>query len=136
MLFSALVACTAVWMMLSPYLGLESGLRAAAVVAAGIAALVLAPLRITSSTARWSTAALGLALGLLNFGPAAPVGSLASLGTCAVLLIIGGIAPEPVAVAPARAAEEITTRTVASASTSRPGVRVPAGRRALGGALA
>jgi hypothetical protein len=135
MLFSALVACTAVWLMVSPYLGLESGFRAATVVTAGIAALILAPLRITSSTARWSTAALGLALGLLNFGPTAPPGSLANLGTCAVLLIIGGIAPDPVAV-PAHAAEEITAKTAAPASASVPGVRLPAGRRALGGAMA
>jgi len=136
MLFSALVACTAVWMMVSPYLGLESGFRAAAVVVAGIAALILAPLRITSSTARWSTAGLGLALGLLNFGPAAPLGSLADLGTCAVLLIIGGIAPEPVAAVPARVAEEITAETMAPARASAPGVRLPTGRRALGGATA
>ncbi|HEY8925336.1 MAG TPA: hypothetical protein VIU64_13205 [Polyangia bacterium] len=134
MLFSALAACTAVWMMVSPYLGLESGLRATAIVAAGIAALILAPLRMTSPTARWSTAALGLALGLLNFGPTAPLASLANLGTCAVLLIIGGIAPEPVAI-PARVAEEVTAKTMAPASAPGPGVRLPAGRR-LGGAMA
>jgi len=136
MLFSALVACTAVWMMVSPYLGLETGFRAVAIVAAGIVALILAPLRITSATARWSTAALGLALGLLNFGPMASLGSLANLGTCAVLLIIGGIAPEPVASVSAPAVDEITTKVVAPAGASQPAVRLPAGRRAFGGALA
>jgi len=132
MLFSALVACTAIWMMVSPYLGLETGFRAVAIVAAGIVALILAPLRITSSTARWTTAALGLGLGLLNFGPMASLGSLANLGTCAVLLIIGGIAPEPVA----PAVDEITTKVVAPAAVSQPAARLPAGRRAFGGALA
>ena len=135
MLFSALVACTAVWMMVSPYLGLESGFRAAAIVTAGIAALVLAPLRLTSPTARWSTAALGLAVGLLNLGSMASLGSLANLGTCAVLLIIGGIAPEPVAAAHAQADDEITAKVAAPAGSAQLAARYAAGRRALGGAL-
>lgn len=132
MLFSALVSCTAIWLLVTPYLGLETGPRAGVAVAVGIVALILAPLRITSSAARWATAALGLMLGLFNFGPGAPLLSLASLGTCAVLLVIGGIAPQPVAAPAPRVAEEITAKVVAPA----PAARATRGPRTLGQALA
>jgi hypothetical protein len=96
MFLPALGALAAMWLLVSPYLGLEVGTRALLAVTIGIATLILAPLGVWFRSARWAMACGGLVLGFVDLAAFASIGSLASLGTCAVLIILGGIAPEPV----------------------------------------
>src|SRR5204862_8321703 len=94
--FPSLGALAAMWLLVCPYLGLEVGPRALLAVTIGILTLVLAPPGVRFRSARWAMASLGLVLAFVNFAAYAPMGGLANLGTCAVLIILGGIAPEPV----------------------------------------
>jgi hypothetical protein len=96
MFFPALGALAAMWLLVSPYLGLEVGTRALLAVTLGMATLILAPLGVWFRPARWAMACVGLVLGFVDLAAFGSIGSLASLGTCAVLIILGGIAPEPV----------------------------------------
>jgi hypothetical protein len=86
---------TAVWLLLAPGLGLQSGPRSAVAVFVGVAALALAPLANWRRAPRALLAALGLALALVNFALPGSAGALADFATCAVALIIAGLAPAP-----------------------------------------
>ena len=99
MLFPALGMTTAVYLMMTPLLGLESGLRAVLCVGVGVACAVLAPLSVRYSKAgAWMTA-LGIVLGTANLVVDAPIGAFASLSIAALGLLFGGTALVPVLVA-------------------------------------
>jgi hypothetical protein len=87
---------TAVWLLMTPYMELEDGPRAVAVVIVGLAVLVLAPLSIWSRRAGSVMALLGVALGMVNFVAPGAVGSMADLATCGIVLAMAGLAPSPV----------------------------------------
>lgn len=93
----ALGMLTAVWLLLAPFVELETGARLTSAVVVGLASLVLAPLSIWSRRAGPAMAVLGVALSALNFIAPGSVGSMADLATCGVLLAIAGLAPSPVA---------------------------------------
>ena len=92
----ALGMLTAVWLLMTPYMELEDGPRAVAVVIVGLATLVLAPLSVWSQRAGSVMALLGVALGMVNFVAPGAVGSMADLATCGVVLAMAGLAPSPV----------------------------------------
>lgn len=92
----ALGMLTAVWLLLAPFVELETGARLTSAVVVGLASLVLAPLSIWSRRAG-PAMVLGVALSALNFIAPGSVGSMADLATCGVLLAIAGLAPSPAA---------------------------------------
>jgi hypothetical protein len=96
MLFPVVGAVTAMWLLASPLVGLETGFRAALAIGVGLAALVLAPLGIWSGWARRSVAVLGMALALVSFADPPSIGALASFAACATALVVAGAAPSPV----------------------------------------
>jgi len=91
----ALAATTAIWLLLAPVLGLQSGPRSTIGVAVGVAALLLAPLGMWTRGARAALGALGLALALVNLVLPGSIGSLADFATCAAALMIAGGLPAP-----------------------------------------
>jgi len=95
MLSPVLGATTAIWLLLAPVLELQSAQRAAIGVAVGLAALILSPLGNWRRAPRAALGALGLGLALVNFVLPGTIGSLADFATCAVALIIAGVAPAP-----------------------------------------
>jgi hypothetical protein len=96
MLFPALGTITAIWLLTAPLLSLESGFRAAFIIAVAVAVLVLAPLSIWYRRAGFAVAALGILLGFANLGLSAPIAALASVATSAFFLIVAGMAPQPI----------------------------------------
>lgn len=106
MLFASLGSVAAMWLIASPLLGLESGLRAGLAVVVGVAGLLLAPLGIRHRWANAVMVALGLLLMLDNFAQFPPLLSMASFATCAVALVAAGTAPMPVVVAPPAAPQK------------------------------
>ena len=92
----ALSMLTAVWLLMTPYMELEDGPRAVAVVMVGLATLVLAPLSVWSRRAGSVMALLGVGLGMVNFVVPGAVSSMADLAACGVVLAMAGLAPSPV----------------------------------------
>ena len=92
----ALGMLTAVWLLMTPYMELEDGPRAVAVVMVGLATLVLAPLSVWSRRAGSVMALLGVGLGMVNFVVPGAVSSMADLAACGVVLAMAGLAPSPV----------------------------------------
>ena len=82
----ALSMLTAVWLLMTPYMELEDGPRAVAVVIVGLATLVLAPLSVWSQRAGSVMALLGVGLGMVNFVVPGAVSSMADLAACGVVL--------------------------------------------------
>jgi hypothetical protein len=121
MLFPALGMTTAMWLLAAPLLGVEEGFRAALGISVGVAALILLPLGAWNRKATAATAGLGMVLGFANFFLQAPIGALASMASCSVLLIAAGTAPWPVieervaaAAAPAKETDEQSNVAVAA----------------------
>jgi len=105
MLFPALGTVTAMWLLFTPLIGLETGFRATVAVAFGLAALVLAPLSVRFRSAGLGLAVLGAVLSVINFIELGTGGMngmngmmMASFASCAVALVIAGMAPMPVVV--------------------------------------
>jgi hypothetical protein len=98
MLFPALGLSAAMWLIVTPLLGIETGFRADLAVTAGMLAIVLLPIGIWVRKASAAAGAVGIVLGFANFFLDAPIGSYASLATCGVTLLIGAMAPWPVTV--------------------------------------
>ena len=99
MLSPALSATVGAWLILCPYMGLETGPRAVLATAVGWAAVLLSPLGIWRSGARWAVAAMGTALGLFTLAvPPSTLGSLINWATSAVLLAVAGMVPSPVVI--------------------------------------
>jgi hypothetical protein len=96
MLFPAIGLTTAVWLLMAPLLGLETGFRAGLGIAVGVAVAVLLPLGYLDRRANVATAALGIFMGFANFFLPAPTLAYASYATCAVLLIVAGLPAWPV----------------------------------------
>ena len=96
MLFPAIGLTTAVWLLMAPLLGLESGVRAGLGIAVGVAVAVLLPLGFLYRRANVATAALGIFMGFANFFLPGPTLALASFATCSVLLILAGLPAWPV----------------------------------------
>ena len=67
MLFPAIGLTTAVWLLMAPLLGLETGARAGMGIAVGLAVAVLLPLGYLDRRANVATAALGIFMGFANF---------------------------------------------------------------------
>ena len=67
MIFPAIGLTTAVWLLMAPLLGLESGVRAGVGIAVGVAVAVLMPLGFLYRRANVATAALGIFMGFANF---------------------------------------------------------------------
>ena len=110
MLFPALGMTTAVWLMIVPLFGLETGYRAGLSVATGILALPLALGSVWSFRAGIGLAVLAMILCLVDFTVSAPIGAIANYATCCAALAIAGMAPRPVSTfAPAAAADEVPT---------------------------
>src|SRR6185369_3203788 len=84
MLFPALGLTAAIWLVVTPLLGIEVGFRADLAVAAGLLAVVLLPVGVWFRKASAAAAAVGIFLGVANFVLDAPIGAYASLATCAV----------------------------------------------------
>ena len=95
MLSPAFAAVTAVWLMLAPALGLETGARAYLAIASGVVAFVLSPLSVWSGQARAAVASVGLVLALGNFFLPCPIEALANFATCGMARILAGLAPSP-----------------------------------------
>jgi hypothetical protein len=129
MLFPALGMTTAVWLLFAPLLGLESGIRAELGLVAGTLAFVVSLASVWSRRAHVVLVVLGAALGFANFALLAPIGSLASLATCAVALIAAGTAPVPIAEVPAPA-------TAAAPARAGEALGLGARLRAMSGAAA
>lgn len=96
MLFPAIGLTTAVWLLMAPLLGLETGFRAGLGMAIGLAVAVLLPLGYVNRRANVATAALGIFMGFANFFLPASTLAYASFATCAALLILAGLPPWPV----------------------------------------
>ena len=96
MLFPAIGLTTAVWLLMAPLLGLETGFRAGLGMAIGLAVAVLLPLGYVNRRANVATAALGIFMGFANFFMPASTLAYASFATCGVLLILAGLPPWPV----------------------------------------
>jgi hypothetical protein len=127
MLFPALGMTTAMWLLVGPLLGVETGLRAALTVGVGFVALVLSPLSLWSRRAGQGLAALGILLGLANFVLFAPIGAYASLASCATALIAAGMAPAPSPVRePAAVAEPVPAPVAKRPSSVAASPRLPA----------
>ena len=108
MLFPAIGLTTAVWLLMAPLLGLETGVRAGVGITVGLAVAVLLPLGYLNQRANVATAAFGIFMGFANFFLPATTLAYASFATCAVLLIVAGLPAWPVVdgvrvVVPARA---------------------------------
>ena len=124
MLTPALSATVGAWLILCPFMGLETGPRAILATLVGWAAVLLSPLGIWRPGARWAVAAMGTALGLFTLAvPPSTLGSLVNWATSAVLLAIAGVMPTPVvlapAVLPARAAPPVAIEETGAADTLR-----------------
>ena len=114
MLFPALGAVTAMWLVLCPFLDLETGYRAVLATWVGGGALVLAPLGIWFRQARWASAALGTLLGVVALFDPPALGGLANFIACGSALVVAGMAPQPVV--------EVTGRTGAVPSAAEDGL--------------
>jgi hypothetical protein len=125
MLFPALGMTTAIWLVFAPLLGVETGFRAGFTVTAGLLALILAPLGVRYKAAAYAVGALGIVLGFANFVMWAPIGGYVSLSTCAVTLLIAGMAPVPTVVPVVRATELETDRTSAAPAAPQTERRIP-----------
>lgn len=104
MLFPALGLTTAMWLLMGPLMGVETGGRAVLTVTVGVLVLVFGILGVRYRAAAWVVAALGGLLGFVNLLTSAPIESCASLATCAVALLAAGAAPQPVVLASTPAA--------------------------------
>jgi hypothetical protein len=104
MLFPALGTVTAMWLLFTPLIGLETGFRATVAISFGLAALALAPLSVRFRSAGRGLALLGGLLAAINFielgtgGMNGMNGMMANFASCAVALVIAGMAPMPVVV--------------------------------------
>ena len=96
MIFPAIGLTTAVWLLMAPLLGLESGVRAGLGIAVGVAVAVLMPLGFLYRRANVATAALGIFMGFANFFMPGTTLAYASFATCSVLLIYAGLPAWPV----------------------------------------
>jgi hypothetical protein len=124
MLSPALSATVGAWLILCPYMGLETGPRAILATAVGWAAVLLSPLGIWRPGARWAVAAMGTALGLFTLAvPPSTLGSLINWTTSGVLLALAGMIPTPVVVAaamrPAAAAPSVEMDETGAGETLR-----------------
>jgi hypothetical protein len=95
MLFQAFGTLTAIWLLMSPLLELETGFRSGLAVSVGLAALLLAPLGFWHRWANGLLAGLGAVLMFANFIQAPPIPSMANFAVCAVALVAAGMAPMP-----------------------------------------
>jgi hypothetical protein len=107
MLFPALSAATATWLLLTPYLGMETGSRAVLAVTVGAAALILSPLSLYSRVAAKTLVLLGALLALVNFVDPQGIGNLVNYATAAVGLVIAGAAPHPRSISAAALATQL-----------------------------
>lgn len=125
MLFPVIGAVSAMWLLISPLIELETGVRALLAVSVGAAALVLAPLGIWSRRARSALAALGWIIGLANFVLLPQMGGLANFAVCGVALVVAGMAPQPVTVADDGAAARATPDMVPARQPTPRAARAP-----------
>jgi hypothetical protein len=92
------------WLLFTPLIGLETGFRATVAITFGLAALVLAALSVRFRSAGRGLALLGALLSVINFvhlgtgGLNGMNGMMANFASCAVALVIAGMAPLPVVV--------------------------------------
>ena len=114
MLFPAVGTMTAMWLALSPLMGVDVGFRAGLALAVGIVALVLAPLGLWSPASRKVVVWIGSLLAFTNFViPGSGLG-MANFAACGSILIIAALAPQPVVEVPATAMAKAPVRVDAS----------------------
>ncbi len=115
MFFSAVGMMTAMWLVISPLLGVDTGFRAGLAVAIGIVAMILAPLGLWSPAARRVVVWAGLLLAFVNFVVPGTVLGMANFAACGSFLIIGALAPQPVVEVPVVATAHAPVKTEAHA---------------------
>jgi hypothetical protein len=85
----------ALWLVVAPLLGIETGFRAGLSVACGVAAILLSLASIWRFGAGIALTALAFLLSLVNFLVEGTFGGMASYASCAVALAVAGMAPIP-----------------------------------------
>ena len=85
----------ALWLMVAPLMGIETGFRAHLSLATGIVTLVLSVASIWRFSAGVAMAAVALLLAVVNLLAPASMGGLASYAFCAAALAIAGMSPRP-----------------------------------------
>lgn len=92
----------ALWLIVAPLLGIETGFRAGVSVLCGAAAILLALVSIWRFAAGIGLAVVALVLQLVNLLVAGTFGGVASFAFCTAALAVAGMAPHPrVTAAPA-----------------------------------
>lgn len=123
MLFPALGLTTAIWLLMGPFMGIETGARAVLTVGVGALVAVMAPLALRYRAAAWAVVALGAALGVANLLMSVSIASDASLATAAFALVLAGAAPQPVSLP---SAASVTPIGAEAAGVSREGFHAAA----------